>query len=190
MGREIHVVVKDGVTWYREWSTVVDKYTTTPTPHLAAFKELLLKDALDRYQKDFEREFPRRIDRAVERGTSSHITTRSTVKWDDEWSEEAQKADQWSHDKLRTYLREHGFTVLPNEDTYVLLEAVKIHIDTSTKRREVRTNGSSKCACGNQLPLHLFEVMRKVDKPYEHHCTCGRVWVEVDGRLVVKKERA
>ena len=46
MSREIHIIHQDGKTYYREWSTIADAYTTTPTTNLEAFKKLLLDTEL------------------------------------------------------------------------------------------------------------------------------------------------
>ena len=76
MPREIHVILKDGKPVYREWSTVVDAYTTTPTANLEAFKQLLWEYELEETKRRFEEEFPQRIERALASGTSSRLPDR------------------------------------------------------------------------------------------------------------------
>lgn len=88
MSREIHVIFKNGKPVYREWSTIVDAYTTTPTTNLKAFKKLLFDEEMERRRKEFEEEFPQRIERALARGTSRHWGTRSLDEWSEERKEE------------------------------------------------------------------------------------------------------
>jgi hypothetical protein len=84
VSREIHVIRKDGQTYYREWSTVSDSYTTTPTTNLEAFKKLLFDTEMERCRREFEEEFPQRIERALARGTSRHWGERSLDEWNEE----------------------------------------------------------------------------------------------------------
>lgn len=88
MSREIHVIIKDGKPWYREWSTVVDAYVTTPTPNLAAFKELLYETELKQFKAEFECLFPKRIERALKHGTSHYFSSsRSFEEWEKSMAE-------------------------------------------------------------------------------------------------------
>jgi hypothetical protein len=45
------------------------------------------------------------------------------------------------------------------------------------------------CDCGEKIPWHLFEINRRhsTGENYEHHCSCGAVWVD-KGRWPTRKE--
>jgi hypothetical protein len=82
MGREIHRIVRGGIELFREWSTVVDAYTTEEYSNLEAFRKDMLAWELEETERRFNNEFPQRIERARARGTSSRITTREMEQWD------------------------------------------------------------------------------------------------------------
>lgn len=56
-----------------------------------------------------------------------------------------------------------------------------------TKRRSnsptVRVKGEG-CPCRRRMPWHLIELVI-ADLRFEHHCTCGRIWVRKDATTVV-----
>ena len=84
MARNIHCVKKDGRFYYREWCTVGDTYTTTPTANVEALKSLIFQRELDEFIENFEKEWPTRIERAQRTGTSSGITDRQLDTWNGE----------------------------------------------------------------------------------------------------------
>ena len=85
MGREIHCIEQDGELWYREWSTIVDAYVSTPTRNHEALRELIAQEAEANAREQVERGWEDRVKRATLTGTSSRLGNgRSKNEWEDE----------------------------------------------------------------------------------------------------------